>query len=70
MKSISWFGTGCSIFGSFAVAAHAFVFGYVAFLVGAVALLVVFTKDKNWSMIVLQSFFMAANVLGLYNALV
>lgn len=69
-KTLSWFGTGASILGSFAVAGHLFIAGYIAFLVGCVALLTVFVKDKNWSMIVLQCFFMVANVLGLYNALV
>ena len=69
MKQIfSWFGTGVSILGSFAVAAHFFVLGYVAFLAGAGALLTVFVKDRNWSMVVLQCFFLVANVIGLYNA--
>lgn len=69
-KTLSWLGTGASILGSFAVAAHFFLAGYIAFLAGAVALLTVFVKDKNWSMIVLQCFFMVANIIGLYNALV
>ncbi len=69
-KALSWIGTAVSIGGSFAVAGHLFVAGYVAFLVGCVALLTVFVKDKNYSMIVLQCFFMVANVIGLYNALV
>lgn len=69
-KTLSWLGTGASILGSFAVAGHLFVAGYIAFLAGCVALLTVFVKDKNWSMIVLQCFFMVANVIGLYNALV
>ena len=68
-KALSWIGTGASIAGSFAVAGHRLVVGYIAFLLGCVALLTVFLKDKNWSMIVLQCFFMVANVIGLYNAL-
>jgi len=67
-KTLSWFGTGASILGSFAVAGHLFVVGYVAFLLGCFALLGVFLRDRNWSMIVLQGFFMVANVIGLYNA--
>lgn len=67
-KTLSWTGTGCSILGSFAVAGHLFLAGYIAFLVGAAALLTVFVRDRNWSMIVLQLFFMVANVIGLYNA--
>lgn len=69
-KTLSWTGTGFSIIGSFAVAAQFFFIGYIAFLLGTVALLTVFVKDKNWSMIVLQCFFMVANIIGLYNALV
>lgn len=69
-KALSWIGTAASIAGSFAVAAHLFVLGYVAFLLGCGALLFVFVRDKNYSMIVLQCFFMVANVIGLYNALV
>ena len=68
-KALSWIGTGASIAGSFAVAGHFFLLGYVAFLLGSGALLTVFFKDKNWSMIVLQCFFMVANVIGLYNAI-
>lgn len=69
-KTLSWLGTGASILGSFAVAFHFFLAGYIAFLAGAVALLTVFVKDRNWSMIVLQCFFMVANIIGLYHALV
>jgi apolipoprotein N-acyltransferase len=69
-KTLSWFGTAVSIVGSFAVAGHFFIVGYFAFLLGSAALCTVFTKEKNWSMIVLQLFFLAANILGLYNALV
>jgi len=69
-KTLSWLGTGSSILGSFAVAGHFFLVGYIAFLLGAGALLTVFVKNKEWPMIVLQCFFMMANLIGLYNALV
>ena len=65
---LSWFGTACSVFGSFAVAEHYFMAGYIAFILGAVSLLTCFIKDRNWSMICLQLFFMVANIRGLYNA--
>jgi len=68
-KTLSWLGTGSSILGSFAVAGHFFLIGYTAFLIGAAALLTVFVKNRDWSMIVLQCFFMVANLIGLYNAL-
>lgn len=70
MNYLSWFGTVSSIVGSFAVAGHLFAFGYILFLLGAVALLTVFVKNRNSSQIVLQCFFLVANVIGLYNALV
>jgi uncharacterized membrane protein len=69
LKYLSWFGTLCSVIGSFAVAEHQFLLGYISFLVGAIALLICFIRDRNWSMISLQLFFMVANFRGLYNAL-
>jgi hypothetical protein len=69
-KIISWAGTVASIVGSFAVAGHFFLLGYLAFLAGAGALLTVFVKNRDWSQIMLQCFFLVANLIGLYNALV
>ena len=66
---LSWFGTVCSVFGSFAVAEKYYIAGYIAFLVGAISLLSCFIKERNWSMISLQCFFMIANIRGLYNAI-
>ena len=68
MKTLSWLGTALSIVGSFAVAGPLFLAGYIAFLAGGGALLTVFVKNRDWSMIVLQCFFVVANVIGLYNA--
>lgn len=69
MNKLSWFGTVTSVLGSFAVALHFFVIGYCLFLCGAVAWLTVGFWSRNWSLVTLNGFFLAANLIGLYNAI-
>ena len=70
MNKLSWVGTVSSIVGSFAVAAKFLILGYCTFLIGVFALVIVFGVQRNKAMITQQVFFLAANILGLYNALV
>lgn len=66
MKSVSWFGTVTSVIGSFLVALGFLLTGYIAFVLGAVSWLVVGFVGKNKPLIVLNGFFLAANIIGLY----
>ena len=68
MNKLSWLGTVASVLGSFAISFHFFFLGYCLFIVGSVALLTVFGLQRNKSMITLQSFFLVANLIGIYNA--
>jgi hypothetical protein len=68
LNKISWFGTVTSVIGSFTVALGFALAGYTAFLVGAVAWLTIGVISKNKPLIVLNGFFFAANLIGLYNA--
>jgi hypothetical protein len=70
MNKISWIGTATSIIGSFCVALHLFTLGYCLFIVGSVCWLAVGIVRKDKSLIVLNGTFFAANLIGLYNALV
>ena len=68
MKSIQWFGTITSVIGSFTVALGFMLAGYAAFTLGAVSWLLVGFIGKNKPLIVLNGFFFAANMIGLYRA--
>jgi uncharacterized membrane protein len=68
-NTVSWFGTLSSVIGSF-ILALGFVFpGYIAFLCGAVSWLTIGVIGKDKPLIVLNSSFLAANLIGLYNAI-
>jgi hypothetical protein len=69
MKTISWFGTITSILGSFTVALHFMLAGYVLFLAGSISWLYVGVIRRDYSIAVLNGFFLTANMIGLYNAL-
>lgn len=68
-NNLSWFGTVTSVIGSFTVALGYMLAGYSLFTVGAVSWLLVGFIGKNRPLIVLNGFFFAANVIGLYRAL-
>lgn len=69
MNKLGWFGTVASVIGSFAVALHFMLIGYILFLFGSVAWLYIgiFRKDKP--LYILNGFFLAANLLGLFNSI-
>ena len=69
MKTIAWFGTVTSIIGSFTVALHFMLAGYVLFLAGSISWLYVGIIRRDWSISVLNGFFLTANMIGLYNAI-
>jgi drug/metabolite transporter (DMT)-like permease len=47
MNIISWIGTATSIAGSFLVALHIFILGYVAFLIGSICWGFTAVKNKD-----------------------
>jgi hypothetical protein len=67
-KFISWFGTFASIFGSFLVAMQYFKFGYVAFIFGSASWLYIAYKNNDRALLVLNTTFFIANIIGIYNA--
>lgn len=69
MKTLQWFGTGTSVAGSFTVALGFMLTGYLAFILGATAWLIVGFVNKNKPLIVLNGFFFVANIIGLYRAI-
>ena len=69
MNKLQWFGTVSSVLGSFIVALGFTLIGYLAFLFGAITWLVVGFVSKNKPLIVLNGFFLAANMIGLYRAI-
>ena len=62
---VSWIGTLSSVVGSFVVAFQIFVLGYTLFLVGCACWLWIAVKTRNHSLLVLNGFFMVANIIGL-----
>jgi len=68
IKFLKLFGTGTSIAGSFLVAYGFYRFGYSCFFSGAIAWLYVAWRIRESELFVLNCFFGAANVIGLYRA--
>jgi|APGre2960657505_1045072.scaffolds.fasta_scaffold12081_3 drug/metabolite transporter (DMT)-like permease len=68
MNIISWIGTATSIAGSFLVALHIFILGYVAFLIGSICWGFTAVKNKDNPLLILNTAFFVANCVGLYNA--
>ena len=68
LKITEWLGTLTSVAGSFAVALHLFMPGYVLFLIGAGSWLYAGFITRNKPLITLNLAFLTANVIGLYNA--
>jgi hypothetical protein len=69
VEMIGWIGTVASVIGSFVVAFQIFVVGYALFLIGSVSWLWVAVKTRNLSLGVLNGFFMAANIIGLWRSI-
>lgn len=63
---LQWFGTITSVAGSFILALGFSLVGYIAFLFGSISWLVVGIKAGNNPLIILNSFFLLANMIGLY----
>ena len=66
---LAWIGTLTSILGSFTVALGFMLPGYSLFTVGAESWLTVGARRKDWSLVVLNATFFAANLIGLYRAI-
>lgn len=66
---IAWIGTLASILGSFMVATHIFIVGYMLFLLGSVCWLYVGFQKRDNALMLLNGVFFVANIVGLYNAL-
>jgi hypothetical protein len=69
VNRIGWIGTGSSILGAFSVAMHYLVMGYSLFLLGSISWLLVAIYRRERSLAVLNGFFLAANLIGLYNGI-
>ena len=67
MKNVSWLGTVASIIGSFTVAFQFFLLGYSLFLIGSISWLIVGVSKRDKPLVVLNSAFMVANMIGFYN---
>ena len=61
---LAWIGTASSIIGSFLVAFGVFNLGYVAFLVGSLAWLIVAFMRQDRALGVLNGTFFIANIIG------
>lgn len=67
-KAISWVGTAASIAGSFTLALKFALLGYSFFLIGAASWLIVGLRKRDGALVALNSAFMLANLIGIYNA--
>jgi nicotinamide riboside transporter PnuC len=63
-----WAATVLAIVGSFCVA-NGFFHGYILFLISSSLLLAIFLQERRYPQIVVNLFFTAANIAGIYNFL-
>ena len=66
-KIIMWVGTILNVAGSFLVASKMFFAGYVLFMVASVIWIFQGMRNRDFPLLTLNAFFLAANALGLYN---
>jgi nicotinamide riboside transporter PnuC len=66
---ITWLGSIFGIIGSLLLALNFDLskYGYVFFLLSGIFLAIIFTKEKNYAMILQQSIFTIINSIGIYN---
>lgn len=64
---LAWLGTISSISGSFLVALGFLKIGYTLFLIGALSWLVVGVNKRDKPLVVLNSVYLVANIIGLVN---
>lgn len=67
-EMISWFGTFTSILGAFLVAMQYFKLGYVAFILGSASWLYIAYITRDRALLVMNTTFLVANIIGTYNA--
>jgi hypothetical protein len=67
-KVLGWLGTVASIIGSFLIAFGIIPAGYVCFVVGSVAWLIVAGLTANAPLATLNLFFLMANAIGIYRS--
>lgn len=65
MKTLAWLGTTFSICGSFLVATGTMDYGYICFLLGSLAWLIVAIVRKDRALLVLNGTFFLANIIGI-----
>jgi hypothetical protein len=66
---MKWLGTISSVVGSFTVAMQIYILGYILFLIGSISWLYIGIKSSDKPLIVLNGFFLAANIIGLCKVL-
>lgn len=64
---LAWSGTVLNIVGAFLVALKFAFIGYSFFVVGALAWFYIAFKTKNAALATLNGFYIAANLIGLFN---
>lgn len=65
--NLETFGTACAIVGSFLVAFKYGSIGYQFFFISSIAMLIAAIAKKNRNYIALNSAFLMANIVGLFN---
>lgn len=72
MNSVKWFGTFTSIAGAFILAYNLqfALIGYILFTIGSGAWFIVGAVTKDKAMMILNTAFLVADFLGLYNAII
>lgn len=67
---IAWIGTVTSIFGAFLMAFGVTLIAFVCFTLGSISWVIVGIVKRDKPLIVLNSFFLVANIIGLFRAII
>jgi hypothetical protein len=70
MNKLKWFGTVTSVAGSFLVSFSILIPGYWCFMLGSVSWTVIGAVNRDKPLLTLNSIFLLANLIGLFNAVV
>lgn len=69
-KMIAWIGTIASILGAFLMAFGVVLPAFVCFTLGSVSWMIVGIRNGDKPLTVLNSFFLVANLIGLFRAII
>lgn len=70
MKALAWIGTASSILGAFLMAFGFALIAFICFTLGSVTWFIVGVRNGDRALVVLNFFFLMANLIGLFRVII